>query len=103
MTLRLGVVVDPISTFNIEKDSTIAILQACALRDFEIHIITLRDLAVRNGMALAEADCIDVHPTLPDWYSVKSREVQMLGELDLILMRKDPPFNLDYILCDLCP
>jgi glutathione synthase len=94
---RLGVVMDPIAELKYAKDSTFAMLTAAQARGFELYYLEQRDLSLRDGIALARLRPLKVHQDPKLWFTLGEPAVQPLGELDCILMRKDPPFDTEYI------
>ncbi|WP_446830876.1 glutathione synthase [Candidatus Foliamicus sp.] len=93
----LGVVMDPISTIAPQKDSTLALLREAQRRDITLFHLTLNDIDIRDGCAFGEAAPLAVTDDDADWFRLQSPRSLPLGELDLIFMRKDPPFNAEYI------
>jgi glutathione synthase len=94
---RLGVVMDPIAAINPAKDSSLAMLLAAAGRGFELHYFEQNDLRIRRGEAWGSARPLRVTDSLQSWFELGDRRDLRLGELDVILMRKDPPFDTEYI------
>lgn len=94
---RLGVVMDPIGAINYAKDSTLAMLLAAQERGFELAYLEQRDLLLRDGVALGRMRSLTVRADPADWFTLGSPQVQPLGALDCLLMRKDPPFDTEYI------
>jgi len=97
MTIHIGVVMDPIQSIHIEKDTTFALLLEAMRRHFTIHYIEINDLFLENGLPYAHTQLLSVQDNPSNWYSFGTSQKQALGELDLIFMRKDPPVNLAYI------
>ena len=95
--LRVGVVMDPIAQINPKKDSTLAMLLAAQARGWEIHTLELGDLWLRDGEAWGRARPVSVRADLHDWYTHGEAAAQPLGTFDVLLMRKDPPFDTEYI------
>lgn len=95
--LRLGVVMDPISQIKPYKDSTFAMLLAAQARGWSLHYMEQSDLALDNGEPIAMTSVLEVRDNNDDWYTLADREPTQLGKLDVILMRKDPPFDMEYI------
>ena len=95
--LRIGVVMDPIAAINPKKDSTLAMLLAAQARGWEIHTLELADLWLRDGTAWGRARPVAVRQDLHDWYTHGEPVAQPLGTFDVLLMRKDPPFDTEYI------
>src|SRR5262245_52150854 len=94
---RLAVVMDPIEDIKPVKDSTLAMLLAAQKRGWELHYLELADLILRDGVARGRARPLEVRPSLDDWFRRGDAREHALGEFDVILMRKDPPFNTEYI------
>ena len=98
MTIKLGVVMDPIATINPKKDSTLAMLLAAQKRGWAIRYMTQNDLFMRDGRAFGRMRHLTLHDDPQHWFDVDdAHTVSALGELDVILMRKDPPFDMEYI------
>jgi glutathione synthase len=95
--IRTGVVMDPVSGINIKKDSTFAMLLEAQRRGHDIQYMEPADLYVEDGRPLASMRNISVRDDPGDWFTLGERQVAPLDSLDLILMRRDPPFELDYI------
>jgi glutathione synthase len=94
----LGVVMDPIGSIKPYKDTTLALMLAARRRGWTLRYIEQRDLFARDGVAYARVRPVEVHDDNTHWYDFTGEaEVTPLGALDVILMRKDPPFDLDYI------
>ena len=97
MTVKLGVVMDPIETINFHKDSTLAMLFAAQERGWELWYMEQADLFLRDSDCYAEMNRFEVRPDPGDWFSHAPRETLPLEHLDVVLMRKDPPVNLEYM------
>ena len=95
--IRLGVVMDPIDDIKYAKDSTLAMLLAAQARGFELTYLEQRDLSLRDGVAYGHARPLQVRADAQDWFTLGEARRLRLGELDCILMRKDPPFDTEYI------
>lgn len=100
MIKKLGIVMDPISSINIKKDTSFAILLEAQRRGWQLHYMEMIDLSLRGGDAQARTRLLNVKQDEKNGYSfVKNGETPdlPLQELDVILMRKDPPFNMAFI------
>ena len=95
--VRLGVVMDPIAAIKPAKDSTLAMLLAASRRGWELHYAEQRHLWLRDGRAWGRLHPLTVRDHASDWHALGSPRSAPLGELDVILMRKDPPFDTEYI------
>ncbi|MGI9206102.1 MAG: glutathione synthase [Woeseiaceae bacterium] len=95
--LRVGVVMDPIDSINPVKDSSLAMLLEASRREAEIHYMLQSDLRMLAGVALARSRMLSVRDDEVDWFDLGPATDICLGDLDVILMRKDPPFDMEYI------
>jgi len=95
--MRLGVVMDPIESITPKKDSTLAMLLEAARRGAEIHYLRQGDLRLVGGDAYGRSRLLSVRDKLDDWFSFGASADIRLADLDVILMRKDPPFDMEYI------
>ncbi len=95
--MKLAVVIDPIERLNPKKDSSIAMLAAAQKLGLKIFYMTQADMSVENGKAQAWLTQIEVNFDNTSWYSETKSALTLLSELDIILMRKDPPFDMNYI------
>lgn len=94
---RLGVVMDDIAHIKFAKDSTLAMLLAAQARGFELSYLEQRDLSLRDGMALGRMRPLTVRADAQSWFTLGEPRVAPLAELNAVLMRKDPPFDTEYI------
>ncbi len=97
MTIKLGVIMDPIEGIKVSKDSTFAMLLEAQHRDYEIHYMQAGNLLLKDGLVLANSMQICVEDQSNKWFTAKDPKQINLADLDVILMRKDPPFNMEYI------
>ncbi len=95
--MRVVVVMDPIEAINPAKDSTLAILLATKARGCELFYAQLKDLWLRDGVAYGRLTQLDVFEGAAAWFKHGTTAVAKLGDFDVILMRKDPPFDTEYI------
>ena len=95
--LKIGVVMDPIDSITPKKDSTFAMLLEAQRRSAEIHYFEQRDIRMLSGTAYGESRRLTVADRANDWFELGDRQDIELGELDAILMRKDPPFDMEYV------
>jgi glutathione synthase len=95
--VRLVVVMDPIGAIKPEKDSTLRILLAAQARGWELFYAELKDLWLRDGIAWGRLAPLKVMDDASSWFSLGRSVSGKLGEFDVILMRKDPPFDTEYI------
>jgi glutathione synthase len=95
--VRIAVVMDPIEHIKPRKDTTLAMLLAAQQRGWDLHYLELRDLWLRDGVAMGRAHPLSVRAHDEDWFSRGAPVVSRLGDFAAILMRKDPPFDTEYI------
>ena len=95
--LKLGVVMDPIESITPYKDSSLAMLLEAERRSAEIHYFQQPDLRLLSGTAVGVSRRLSVRDDNSDWFDLGEQAEMELGELDAILMRKDPPFDMEYI------
>jgi glutathione synthase len=89
-------VVDPIASFHVATDTTLAFMREAARRGHEVWASEVRELRIDPGsVPVASALRLDVRET-PDWYEPRERVIEPLGAFDVVWMRKDPPFDLNY-------
>lgn len=97
MKTKLGVIMDPIADIHYKKDSTLAMLWEADRRGFEIFYFEQKDLFLRDGKAFGHATGLKVFQDEKNWFSLGRKSLIALDELNIILVRKDPPFNSEYI------
>ena len=97
MTIKLGMVMDPINKINIKKDTSFAMLLEAQARGWELHYMELDDLSISNGQAQARTRLLKVQRDASSWFEFATEQQIDLAKLDVIIMRKDPPFNQEYI------
>ncbi|MCB2382369.1 glutathione synthase [Shewanella sp. SR1] len=95
--IKLGIVMDPISEINIKKDSSFAMLMAAQDRGYQLFYMEMADLAMVNGVAMANMRPLTVINDASKWYELGESQDTPMSELDVILMRKDPPFDTEFI------
>jgi len=96
-TLKIGIIMDPIESITPYKDSSFAMLLEAQRRNAEIHYFQQRDLKLVSGRAYGQSHRLSVKDDNLDWFELGAEEEVELGALDVILMRKDPPFDMEYI------
>ncbi|MEY8216406.1 MAG: glutathione synthase [Colwellia sp.] len=96
-SIKLGIVMDPISTVKVAKDSSMAMMLEAQKRGYEIYYMEMQDLYLDRGQARASTQKIKVFDDANHWYELSDMQDIALSDLDAILMRKDPPFDTEYI------
>jgi len=97
MSIKLGIVMDPLSSINIKKDSSFAMMLAAQKLGWEIHTIYQSDLYTDNQIARSCSRITTVDDNPKKWFEFSSEQDIELSTLDAIIMRKDPPFDIEYI------
>ncbi len=95
--IRLGVLMDDISNIRPNKDSSFAMMLEAQKRGWEIYTFDSPDMFYADGRVNAHSNRTSVKDSDVNWYSTESSKVINLHSLDVVLMRKDPPFDMDYI------
>ena len=94
---RLAVVMDPIQHIKVAKDSTLAMLLAAQARGWPLLYLEQRDLWLRDGVACGRVRPLKVFDDPGHWFELGEPVAERLGDIDIVLMRKDPPFDTEYI------
>ncbi len=97
MTIKLGIIMDPLPAINIKKDSSFAMMLAAQKLGWEIHIIYQSDLYTKNETPWAFSRITQLEDNSEHWFDLIEEKDIALSSLDAILMRKDPPFDIEYI------
>ena len=95
--MKIGFIVDDLNSFNIAKDSTYMMLKAVSDKNWQIFTFYMNDLYIINGNPRGNAQNIEINENSDDWFTVLEKTDISLNDLDAIFMRKDPPFNMEYI------
>ena len=97
MTITVGVIMDPIDAINFKKDTTLALLMAAQAEGWSLSYMEMSDLALVDGVPIARQTPLKVFKSEEHWYEFGSSVDAPLADLDCILMRKDPPFDSEFI------
>jgi glutathione synthase len=97
MSIKIGVVMDPISQVKVKKDSSMAMMLEAQARGYEIYYMEMQDLYLEQGVCRATAAKVQVFDDTEHWYELDEREDINVADLDAVLMRKDPPFDTEFI------
>ena len=95
--IKLGVIMDPIESINIKKDSTFAMLLAAQARGWKLFYMKQNDLSYQDNIVTADTQGLSVTDDPNQWFELGKKKSFALHELDVVLMRKDPPFDMEYI------
>ena len=96
-TLRVAVQMDPIASINIDGDSTFALMLEAQARGHALWHYHVRDLALAGGRVLAHAQPVEVRRVKGDHFTLGAPVELDLSQVDVVLMRQDPPFDMAYI------
>jgi glutathione synthase len=88
---------DPIQSITPKKDSSLAMLLEARRRGYELHYMLQADMRLLEGRPLARSHLLNVRDDNEDWFEIGAEQEIALGDLDVILMRKDPPFDMEYV------
>src|SRR5690349_16778266 len=94
---KLGVVMDPIQSIHYKKDTTLAMLLEAQKRNYELYYFEQKDLFIRDGSAYGNSKQLKVDKDPKNWFQLGETKPIPLTDLDIIFMRKDPPFDVEYI------
>ncbi len=97
MTVKIGIVMDPIEDISFKKDSSLAMLWAAQRKGWEIWYMEQKDLYLRDGKVLAKMAPMTVDMNPEKWFERGEYQVEEVCTLDVVLMRKDPPFDNEFI------
>jgi len=96
-SITLAVLMDDIASINPKKDSSFAMMLEAQSRDWAIYTFDIIDMFNLKGQVFANARKTFVTDSENDWYSCEEQKLLSLSNVDVIFMRKDPPFDMDYI------
>ncbi|QXI28194.1 glutathione synthase [Pseudomonas vanderleydeniana] len=97
MSVRLGIVMDPIASISYKKDSSLAMLLAAQERGWTLFYMEQQDLYQDAGVARARMKPLKVFANPEHWFELEAETDAALSDLDVILMRKDPPFDMEFV------
>ncbi len=97
MPIQILVVMDPIESIKPAKDTTLAMMLAAQARGWTLWYAEQRDLWLADGAAFGRVRPVQVRDHMTDWFELDQPKVVRLSEFDAILMRKDPPFDMEFI------
>ncbi|MCL7462190.1 glutathione synthase [Pseudomonas sp. NW5] len=99
MSIRLGIIMDPIAHIAFKKDSSLAMLMAAQARGWSLFYLEQQDLYLRDGEVRACPRPLKVFNDPKHWFELGDEQDIALHELDVVLMRKDPPFDSEFLYC----
>ncbi len=99
-SVKVGFVIDPLALLKTYKDSSVAMMLAAQKRGWQIHALEQSDLYVENNRAKAHTQTIklaEIPEETNNWFEIITEQTMALADLDVVVMRKDPPFDIEYI------
>lgn len=96
--MRICIVIDPLPSLKIYKDSTYAMMVEAAARGHELHVTLQDGLMWKAGVVVAESRRLTLNADPQDWYRLEAARETPLAEFDAVLNRKDPPFDVEYVV-----
>ena len=97
MSISLGIVMDPISAIAFKKDTSLALLQAAQAKGWSLYYLEIDDLFLDGNIAKGRTRTLSVYDNADCWFNLGHEQTLALGELDVLLMRKDPPFDSAFL------
>jgi len=95
--MKIAFIVDPLDDFKIYKDSTYAMMREAAARGHELHVLEQQDLVWHDGAVSGHARKLHLTGDKESWYRTEAPRSVALKAFDAVLMRKDPPFDMEYV------
>jgi glutathione synthase len=97
LSFNLAVLMDPLATINPKKDSTLAMMLAAQAKGWTIYFLEQSDLFIQDGGVRANFQKLALNESLTDWYEITGEHTDALASMDAVLMRKEPPFDMEFI------
>ena len=95
--MRIAIILDPLEHIKTYKDSTFAIMREAATRGHALHVMEQQDVMLQAGRVIGHARKLDLIDDALRWYSAEEPVATPLTGFDTVLMRKDPPFDMEYV------
>lgn len=95
--MRLALILDPLEQIKTYKDTSFAIMRAAALRGHELYVLQQSDVVLQSGTVLGYARRLEMHADEKNWYALGEPAGTALSAFDAVLMRKDPPLDMEYM------
>ncbi|MBK8971742.1 MAG: glutathione synthase [Hahellaceae bacterium] len=97
MSFRFGVIMDPIAGIKVKKDTSFAFMLTAQRKGWEVYYLRQEDLFLEGGIVYATCSRIEVRDDPKDWYTLLDAKTLPLHELDMVIMRKDPPVDAAFV------
>jgi len=95
--MKFAFILDPLDSIKTYKDSSFAMMREAAARGHELYVMEQQDVVLQLGRVLGHARKLTLTGNEDDWYQAGEIEIMPLERFDAVLMRKDPPFDMEYI------
>jgi glutathione synthase len=95
--VKIVFVMDPLETLNPKIDGTVVMIEAAINQGWEVFVTKDTDLCVQKSIAFSTVQSVSLSLAQDPWFSLKDARFCRLNEFDIIMMRKEPPFDMDYI------
>jgi glutathione synthase len=95
--MKLAIILDPLESIKTYKDSTYAVMRAAHARGHELYVMEQHELVLRDGAVTGFLRKLDLVDDALHWYSLEAPAWRAFSDFDVTLMRKDPPFDMEYI------
>lgn len=95
--MKIAFLADPLNGFKIYKDSTYAMMVEANRRGHEVHALLQEDLVFESGQVVAKVSRVALTGDETDWFRLESTAVVSLNQFDAVVLRKDPPFDMEYV------
>ena len=94
--MKIAFILDPLEGIDIHKDSSFAMMREASSRGHQIHALPMEGIMLKEGVIQADSREIRLTGKDPLWYEAGKSRTCRLAEFDVVLMRKDPPFDMEY-------
>jgi len=95
--MKLAIILDPLESIKTYKDSTYAVMRAAHARGHELYVMEQHEMVLRDGAVTGFVRKLDLVDDALRWYTLEAPTWRVLSDFDVTLMRKDPPFDMEYI------
>ena len=95
--MKLGVIMDPIDKILVHHDGSFALLLEAQRRGYSVFYMEQHNIFLKNDRVWGRVRPLQVKDNITEWYKFDEEEFLELHQLDVVLMRKDPPVDYEYI------
>ncbi len=97
MPIKLGIIMDPMHLTRGQEETSLAILNAAQERNWQLYYMEQHDIYIENTAPKARTKLLQVSKDHKNWFEFTGDKTINLSDLDVLLMRKDPPFDTEYL------